>query len=116
LLIALVVGSLSASAGLLQTKLAPAPPKPRRGFLCARYLQRMARARQRAVLTGSVTALCGDGSGAHNVRFWHKADITIVLNDVRFSNRPFGVKRFWLSTTGGVDVTRRLVLLSGIGT
>jgi len=35
---------------------------------------------------------------------------------VRFSNRPFGVKRFWLSTTGGVDVTRRLVLLSGIGT
>jgi len=37
-------------------------------------------------------------------------------HNVRFSNRPFGVKRFWLSTTGGVDVTRRLVLLSGIGT
>jgi len=37
-----------------------------------------------------------------------KADIAAVLSDVRFSNRPFGVKRFWLSTTEvsnlGLDV------------
>jgi hypothetical protein len=25
---------------------------------------------------------------------WHKADIATALNDVRFSNRPFRVKRF----------------------
>jgi hypothetical protein len=41
----------------------------------------------------------------------HKADITIVRNHVRFSNRPVWVKRFQ-----AVDVTRGLVLLSGIGT
>jgi hypothetical protein len=29
-----------------------------------------------------------------HVRFWHKADIATVLNDVRFSNRPVWVKRY----------------------
>ena len=37
--------------------------------------------------------------------------------NVRFSNRPFGVKRFRLSTTTAVsDVAHGLVLLFGIGT
>ena len=37
--------------------------------------------------------------------------------DVRFSNRPVGVKRFQtIHACGGVDVTRGLVLLYGIGT
>src|ERR1700687_3441234 len=35
--------------------------------------------------------------------------------NVRFSNRPFGVKRFQTIHLCGVDVTRGLVLLSGIG-
>src|SRR5262245_36451501 len=35
---------------------------------------------------------------------------------VRFSNRPFGVKRFQTVRRCRVDVTRGLVLLSGIGT
>ena len=36
--------------------------------------------------------------------------------DVRFSNRPFGVKRFQTIHHHGVDVPHRLVLLFGIGT
>jgi hypothetical protein len=36
--------------------------------------------------------------------------------DVRFSNRPVGVKRFQTIHRCGVDVARGLVLLSGIGT
>jgi len=37
-----------------------------------------------------------------------------MLADVRFSNRPVGVKRFQASTAS-FDAARRLVLLSGIG-
>ena len=37
-------------------------------------------------------------------------------SDVRFSNRPFEVKRFQAIHLCGVDVTRGLVLLFGIGT
>src|SRR5882672_6025510 len=36
--------------------------------------------------------------------------------DVRFSNRPFGVKRFQTIHHSSVDVARGLVLLFGIGT
>src|SRR5262245_62521976 len=36
--------------------------------------------------------------------------------DVRFSNRPFGVKRFQTIPRYSVDVARGLVLLFGIGT
>ena len=36
--------------------------------------------------------------------------------DVRFSNRPVGVKGFQTVHRCGVDVSRGLVLLSGIGT
>src|SRR6267154_6428110 len=36
--------------------------------------------------------------------------------DVRFSNRPFGVKHFQTIHQCGVDVARGLVLLFGIGT
>ena len=36
--------------------------------------------------------------------------------DVRFSNRPFGVKRFQTIHNCGVDVAHGLVLLFGIGT
>jgi hypothetical protein len=39
-----------------------------------------------------------------------------VLNHVRFSNRPVGVKRFQTHHDSGVNVTRGLVLLYGIGT
>src|SRR5215211_7249969 len=37
-------------------------------------------------------------------------------DDVRFSNRPFGVKHFQTIHQCGVDVARGLVLLFGIGT
>ena len=38
------------------------------------------------------------------------------LDNVRFSNRPFEVKRFQTIRRCGVDVTHGLVLLFGIGT
>ena len=44
------------------------------------------------------------------------ADIGIRGDDFRFSNRPFGVKHFQTIHRWGVDVTRGLVLLLGIGT
>jgi hypothetical protein len=40
----------------------------------------------------------------------------ITLSNVRFSNRPVGVKRFQTIHGCGVDVARGLVLLYGIGT
>ena len=45
-------------------------------------------------------------------RTWH----SVIRLDVRFSNRPFGVKRFQTIHRCDVDVTHGLVLLSGIGT
>jgi hypothetical protein len=45
-----------------------------------------------------------------------KADIEGRQFDVRFSNRPVGVKRFQTHHDCGVDVTCGLVLLYGIGT
>jgi hypothetical protein len=41
---------------------------------------------------------------------------SLLSNDVRFSNRPFGVKRFQTIHHHSVDVARGLVLLFGIGT
>ena len=45
-----------------------------------------------------------------------KADIGTQSCDVRFSNRPVGVKRFQTIHDCGVDVAHGLVLLYGIGT
>jgi hypothetical protein len=39
-----------------------------------------------------------------------------VFADVRFSNRPFGVKHFQTIHRTNVDVARGLALLFGIGT
>jgi hypothetical protein len=41
--------------------------------------------------------------------------MTRTLDDVRFSNRPFGVKRFQTIHQFSVDAARGLVLLFGIG-
>src|SRR6266508_3462389 len=49
-------------------------------------------------------------------RSWHLCDIARALIDVRFSNRPFRVKRFQTIHHYSVDVARGLVLLFGIGT
>jgi hypothetical protein len=40
----------------------------------------------------------------------------MLRRNVRFSNRPFGVKRFQTIHHHSVDVARGLVLLFGIGT
>ena len=56
------------------------------------------------------------GASFNDVRFWHKADILMALRNVRFSNRPFGVKHFQTVRRCSVDVTHGLVLLFGIGT
>jgi hypothetical protein len=40
----------------------------------------------------------------------------MCCSDVRFSNRPFGVKHFQTVRRCSVDVTHGLVLLFGIGT
>jgi hypothetical protein len=45
-----------------------------------------------------------------------KADIRRRQLNVRFSNRPFGVKRFQTIRRCSVDVAHGLVLLFGIGT
>ncbi len=42
---------------------------------------------------------------APNVRVWHKADMVISLIDVRFSNRPVGVKRFQTTTAVSMSLT-----------
>src|SRR6516162_9923049 len=46
--------------------------------------------------------------------FGSKADIALKSSDVCFSNRPCGVKRFQ-TVHGGVNVTRGLGLLAGLG-
>ena len=46
----------------------------------------------------------------------HFSDMPTALRNVRFSNRPFGVKRFQTIHHHSVDVARGLVLLFGIGT
>jgi hypothetical protein len=51
-----------------------------------------------------------------HVRLWHLADIQLTPVNVRFSNRPVGVKRFQTVHGSGFEVTRGLVLLYGIGT
>jgi len=54
--------------------------------------------------------------GPSNDRFWHKPAVRGWAEHVRFSNRPFEVKRFQTIHHRSVDVARGLVLLSGIGT
>ena len=46
----------------------------------------------------------------------YKTDLRECPSNVCFSNRPFGVKHFQTIHQCGVDVTRGLVLLFGIGT
>ena len=48
--------------------------------------------------------------------FGGKADINWTCFDVRFSNRPVGVKRFQAIHDSDGNVARGLVLLSGLGT
>src|SRR5882757_7636953 len=50
------------------------------------------------------------------VHTWHLADLPEQPINVRFSNRPFGVKRFQTIHHCNVDLARGLVLLFGIGT
>ena len=45
-----------------------------------------------------------------------EADITADMNDVGFSNRPIGVKRYQTIHRTVLMSSRGLVLLSGIGT
>ena len=47
---------------------------------------------------------------------WPKAEVRELPFNVRFSNRPFGVKHFQTVRRCSVDVTHGLVLLFGIGT
>ena len=54
--------------------------------------------------------------GCEQLRSWHEPDQQRRCDDVRFSNRPFGVKHFQTIHQCDVDVARGLVLLFGIGT
>ena len=49
-------------------------------------------------------------------RLWHLASILTHALNGRFSNRPFGVKRFQPIHHYNVDVAHGLALLFGIGT
>jgi hypothetical protein len=46
---------------------------------------------------------------------WHFSEVVVLTRDVRFSNRPFGVKHVQ-TFHSTVDVACGLVLLFGIGT
>jgi hypothetical protein len=48
-------------------------------------------------------------------RSWHFSEVLAHRDYFRFSNRPFGVKRFQTIHHYSVDVARRLALLFGIG-
>jgi len=50
------------------------------------------------------------------VSIWSASQRSFRLADVRFSNRPFGVKHFQATHRCSVDVARGLALLFGIGT
>src|SRR5674476_17805 len=56
------------------------------------------------------------GVFCRHVCWWHFSDMPRVVIDVRFSNRPFGVKHFQTIHHGSVDVSHGLALLFGIGT
>src|SRR5262252_3185573 len=63
----------------------------------------------------------GDGSAALSTALsdsglWPEGAGPTCLLHVRFSNRPFGVKRFQTINHHSVDVAHGLVLLFGIGT
>ena len=62
------------------------------------------------------TVRCSTFVKIDHFRVWHVCDMPTVWSDVRFSNRPFGVKHFQTIHQCGVDVARGLVLLFGIGT
>jgi len=51
-----------------------------------------------------------------NFRYWPKANMRWCNANVRFSNRPFGVKHFQTIHHCSVDVADGLALLFGIGT
>ena len=50
-----------------------------------------------------------------NVAHWPEASLSAGQQNVGFSNRPFGVKRFQAIHRYSVDVTRGLALLFGLG-
>ena len=59
----------------------------------------------------------GDATAGARVFLFHfEEEFGRRLADVRFSNRPFGVKRFQTIHRHSVDVAHGLVLLFGIGT
>jgi hypothetical protein len=50
------------------------------------------------------------------IALWNICAASKTLNNVRFSNRPFGVKHFQTIHHYSVDVAHGLALLFGIGT
>src|SRR5262247_991829 len=75
------------------------------------------------LLADSVEKVCditgrqrGNAGKWVDVAYWHFCDIGVEQRNVRFSNRPFGVKRFQTIHHLSVNVARGLVLLFGIGT
>src|SRR5262252_9215095 len=55
-------------------------------------------------------------AAVHDFRLWPEGEVSRARCNVRFSNRPFGVKRFQAIHHHSVNVARGLVLLFGIGT
>src|SRR5215510_3095448 len=75
------------------------------------------------LLADSVEKVCditgrqrGNAGKWVDVAYWHFCDIGVEQRNVRFSNRPSGVKRFQTIHHLSVNVARGLVLLFGIGT
>jgi hypothetical protein len=71
---------------------------------------------QTTILEAARTNLSRFCDARSTSRLGPKAAAAVPFFDVRFSNRPFGVKRFQTIRRCSVDVTHGLVLLFGIGT
>jgi hypothetical protein len=87
------------------------------GAACPADLWKLATPNMYTVLFSDFPML-GDATSAFNrcPLYPPKADIVQDGRDVRFSNRPVGVKRFQALHDGGVGVAHGLVLLYGIDT
>src|SRR5258705_6572744 len=82
------------------------------GIMASGHVNRIKRPNtwlHRPMLQNREESSCQTGA----VHTWHFSDLSGPAADVRFSNRPFGVKRFQTIHHCNVDVARGLVLLFG---
>src|SRR5262245_58965130 len=104
--------------GSASTSMTITPIVLRRGSGCGDWVQFLTGQQalvSRNIAPGFISVVQRSGRGANDC-CWPLCDLTKRPRHVRFSNRPFGVKRFQTIHHLSVSVARGLVLLFGIGT